>query len=303
MENVDQIIRTANILEEVDYMIRRNASDHDNVMALILMDYCNETIIKQIHYYMLGSQGDYIADCWKNIDKELKNNKQNVLPLKKEIIDIIHKKRNFIQHTGEVLSNEDAIRYSAYTKSFIKVVSKEILGVDFNNISYADIVDNSSYRFLIEKAYEYKDTNFIVAGALISCALSYADGVIRDDHSNVDGNLGWRISDLLEKCNVRLKKDFEKVFSDIGSRIDNHSKIFESFIKDGCNPPLDVLRKLPSGSLSIGQKLFCNIHTPDEITLNDIDQAIVFAARYIHKLEIMGLLPRLDLDQEKGIEI
>ena len=80
-------------------------------MALILMDYCNETILKVIHYCLLNSEEDNIWNCWKNIDKKLKSGETTVglsqLPYKNEILNIIHKKRNFVQHSGESLSNGD----------------------------------------------------------------------------------------------------------------------------------------------------------------------------------------------------
>lgn len=131
MEKIKQIVRIANILEDIRFLIR-SSSDHNYVMALILMDYCNETILKAAHYHLLKKEGDKIRDCWKNIDNHLKlNNIQLIdeLPYKNEIINRIHQKRNFVQHNGESPSLEDVTRYFAYTDIFINFVAKNILDI------------------------------------------------------------------------------------------------------------------------------------------------------------------------------
>jgi len=149
---------------------------------LIIMDYCNETILKAIHYFLLNYEEDNIWTCWKNIDKEIKAKKSisglSELPFKNEILNIIHKKRNFVQHSGESPRIEEVIRYLTYTKLFIEEVSKKLLGEDFSTISYASFIDNPSYRLLIEKAIEQKDINPTLAGAFITCALSHAAGAL-----------------------------------------------------------------------------------------------------------------------------
>lgn len=306
MEKLNRIIRIANILEDVDYMVGR-VSDHNKIMALILIDYCNETILKAAHFHILNNEADNIWVCWKNIDKELKNRSKrktsglSELPYKNEILNIIHKKRNFVQHSGESPRAEDLVRYLAYARLFIELVSREILGEDFSAISIASIIENTSYRFLIDKAIEYKDQNSRLAGAFITCALSYAEGSFRDQWTDVDENLGRRISHLCNNNDV-FHNDLEKVFSDIGSRIETNTKIIEGIIRDGCNPPREVLQKLPSGFLTMDQGFSCS-HQGYEITSDDINQAITFAVRFIHKLETIDLLPGLKLDIEKGIKI
>jgi len=272
-------------------------------MALILMDYCNETILKAIHYYLLCCEEDNLWTCWKNIDKELKAKKSvsglSELPYKHEILNIIHKKRNFVQHSGESPRNEEAIRYLAYTRLFIEVVSKEILGEDFGAITPASIIKNRSYRMLIEKAVENKDKDPKLAGAFLTCALSFADGVMRSRRSGAGDHLGWKISHLLERS---VSNEFEKVFTDIGNRIETNTKIIEGLIRDGCNPPREVLQKLPSGYLTDAQTFGYTCHGY-EVTPDEIKQAMVFVVRYIVKLEKLGLLLDIHLDLEKGIKI
>ncbi len=121
MEKINRIIRIVNILDDIEIMVSSISSEHTQLMALILMDYCNETTLKTIHYELLKRESDKIWDCWKNIDKELKN-KSNIglseLPYKIEILNTIHRKRNFVQHSGESPRVEEVTKYLAYTKLF-----------------------------------------------------------------------------------------------------------------------------------------------------------------------------------------
>jgi len=91
--------------------------------------------------------------CWGDINKELKSENHNVgiseLPFKQEILNVIHEKRNFVQHSGESVNPEEIIRYSANSKAFIGIVLKEIMGEDINTLSPFRYIKSQSYQYLL----------------------------------------------------------------------------------------------------------------------------------------------------------
>lgn len=122
---------------------------------------------------------------------------------------------------------------------------------------------------------------------------------MHDNWSRVDQALGSRVARFFG--NIHNRSDISKIFSDVGNRIEKNTKLIESLIRSDCNPPQDVLKKLPAGHL-FGDQSFSYIEKGYEISSEDVSLAIEFAIRYIYKLEKINLLPDIDLKLENGIK-
>jgi hypothetical protein len=253
---------------------------------------------------LFEKEADNVWSGWKGIDRKLKEEGERFqlkeLPYKNEILNIVHKKRNFVQHSGETPGREEAVRYLTYTKLFINQVTKEILDVDMRSLSAADIIQNKFLKLLVEKAFSHLGDNPELAGALVGCALFYTTESHRAKGNEINDILGHKAIKYFSKEALR-GDGIAEIFSGIGKRIASNTKAIEKIIEEGCNPPKEVLQNLPSGFLAMNHSFSIRRVSGATITEEDVRQALSFAVRYIHKLESLDLLPHLPFDLEEGI--
>ena len=307
---LNRIIRVADILHDIEELIESiSFTEHNSVKALILMDYCNETVLKAVYFHLFNKEINKKSDmwqCWGDINKELKSGNHNVgiseLPFKQEILNVIHKKRNFVQHSGESVNPEEIIRYSANSKAFIGIVLKEIMGEDINTLSPVRYIKSLSYQYLLSKAIKFEESDPKMAGAFIRCVLGYANDSLGKKHMEVNKNIGNKISNYFHTYSSSHKYVFD-IVRDVGDQIDKNAKTIKGIIQEGCNPPKDILAKLPHGHLMGDQSFVCVTTHEDEVTSEDIKLSMNFAIRFIIRLEKFEMLTELNLDIDKGVTI
>ncbi len=311
---LNRIIRIADILQEIESFIESiSFSEHNYVMALILMDYCNETVLKAVYHHLFAQEinkNDSMWKCWGDVNKELKSGNHDIeldaLPLKTEILDTLHDKRNYVQHSGESPKYEDIIKYFANSKVFIQIVLKKVLGEDINSLSPVRYIKNRSYQHLLSKAIEFQESDTEIAGAFVGCAVSYANDLLLKGQQEVNKDIRDKIRNAFhEYCGGNSSGNIHEIlnsFSDIGEQIHKNSKAIERIFQDGCNPPRNILYKLPAGHL-MGSQSFCCVDHGQELTFEDIKAAINFAIKYIIRLEKLNMLNELNLDIDKGVTI
>ena len=169
-------------------------------------------------------------------------------------------------------------------KDFVEQVTQAVLGEDFSTISPASVIGNASYRYLIEKAIEWQRDDPQTAGALVRWALEEAERRIHDPQSNVDEGMGGKVDYLLGDLFAEAR-DLAEYFRDIGERVDSNTTTLKKLIKESCNPPRDILSRLPRGDLPQAQVFFRHYNRSGEISSLDVGVAIDFAVKYIHRLE------------------
>jgi len=129
-------------------------SDADSITAIILLDYCVESILKTVitaANINLTAKGDpKFQDLWDDIDKKVVADKHfgtaiERLPFRMELKNL-HKQRNQTQHDSRTPSRIDVERDSLNVKEFARQIYQGIYGLDYQSLTLVDLVRNQRPR-------------------------------------------------------------------------------------------------------------------------------------------------------------
>ena len=124
------------------------------------------TIIKE--YNAPIKPRDSFEQLWDSIPKAEQNKEKKELPLRAKMVELNKARVNF-KHFGNLPDATDATKFISYTEEFLKKVTRDFLYIDFEEISYADLIIKEHIKKIIKTAEEeYKKENW--EQALIECA-------------------------------------------------------------------------------------------------------------------------------------
>lgn len=111
---------------------------------------------------------DSFEQLWNSIPKAEQNKEKKELPLRAKMVELNKARVNF-KHYGNLPDATDATKFISYTEEFLREVARDFLHIDFEEISYADLIKNKHIRNIIKTAEEeYKKEDW--GQALIECA-------------------------------------------------------------------------------------------------------------------------------------
>lgn len=168
-----QLIRIASFLQRVQNKLLLE-DELSRIENLIEIDYCNESMIRTIASELQTATDVHLEKVWNEIDKHLQSNQSfgmSRLPSKSEIIDLIHKKRNFSQHSGECPLVVELESYFETSQKFLNKISTAFFGRPINTFSIIDLVESSDYKNLLSLGIEFAEKNdFMKAVAILKLA-------------------------------------------------------------------------------------------------------------------------------------
>lgn len=140
-------------------------SEADSVIAVILLDYCVESLLKTVMTAAGVSPakgGDpKFPDLWTLIeDKVVKDARFGIslaqLPFRVELANL-HRQRNATQHESKTPHRTDVEKDVVIVREFASQVYREIFGMDYAALSLIDLVRNELIRKLLTEARSLHD--------------------------------------------------------------------------------------------------------------------------------------------------
>lgn len=127
----------------------------DRIMALIGFDLCNETILKAV----IGSVSpkDSIKTDFQSIVNQAESillaNQLSNIPDKPKI-QHVRALRNDAQHKAKYPNENDVSDCRTYTQDFLRQITQNVWGLDFETISLVDLIQNIEVKKLLMSASE-----------------------------------------------------------------------------------------------------------------------------------------------------
>ena len=136
------------------------SSEADNILALILLDYCVESLLKTIMTAAavnLTEKGKLtFNDLWKNINDKVLKDKQygtqvDQLPFRIEL-ENLHLQRNQTQHDSRTPSHSDVERDAVNVREFARQVYLGVYALDYQSLTLIDLVRNKLLKRLLSES-------------------------------------------------------------------------------------------------------------------------------------------------------
>ena len=138
----------------------KSSNPADRIISVILYDLANETILNTVVSSIDSSKtpADNFPALLNQVDSLLSEKNLGTTPDRNNILRV-HKIRNDAQHDARDPSESDQSDCVTYCKDFLKNISKQIWDLDFDKISLADLINNSSIKQYLTDAEESLKNN------------------------------------------------------------------------------------------------------------------------------------------------
>ena len=157
-------------------------SEADNVVAVIILDYCVESLLKTVMTAAAVSSpksGDIrFPELWTLInDKVIKEKRFGIviteLPFRNDLKNL-HGQRNGTQHEGVTPHATDVEKYVVLVREFVQQIYRDVFGQDYDSLTLIDLVQNENLRELLTEAEA-----LLKAGESLQSAMRSAEAMMR----------------------------------------------------------------------------------------------------------------------------
>lgn len=155
-----QLIRIKFLLEVSLTPHLERSSEADSITAIILLDYCVESLLKTMMTAAgvnLTDKGELkFKDLWKNINDKVLKDKQfsttiDQLPFRHEL-ENLHHQRNQTQHDSRVPSHSDVERDAVNVREFARQTYQGVYALDYQSLTLIDLIRNKFLKELLTEA-------------------------------------------------------------------------------------------------------------------------------------------------------
>jgi len=217
----DHLIRLKYLLEiQIDQFIGKN-DEAEDILAIIMLDYCAEALLKTVLSASGGSMKPdaMFHETWDYVnDKIIKDPKFGIgiseLPYKTDILNQ-RKVRNATQHANLIPSHSQAISSAAITRDFYVRVLADLAGEAYDALSLINLIKDKNAKALLEKAEDWhQKENWTESICCNAEALDHIVTIARWFYSSSltsDINLTFMHSDISQVQDHATKKVFENI--------------------------------------------------------------------------------------------
>jgi len=146
------------------------------IMAILELDFVAEILLKCL---AAKYNIDYRRKRFPEILKELKK-KISKLPFTEEL-EVLHQKRNLVQHDASIPSIEDVLRFKNCLESFAVEIVREEFKIEWKEITLSFLISNPELRKLVANAEilfykgKYKECIYMCENVLTKAAIEVGD--------------------------------------------------------------------------------------------------------------------------------
>jgi hypothetical protein len=307
-----QILRIKSFLGIIEHQLNKN-EEIARIQNLINIDFCNESIIRIIASELETPVENSIYKVWEEINKFLIKSSLftfNELPQRSEILDLIHKKRNFIQHAGECPNVDDIVDYFQITYRFIEKILIEFFGVKLVEFNKIDLIQNEEYRKLLSYAVQLNnDGELIWSIGILRYTYNFSTKFILGDgqktHMSYSSLFNSEIAKFETNKNARYSSNnnFQTIFNDIEKKLNRLTGALSSIVSGELKIPDKQFSELNPQIVKIMIDNSINAICTSQTKMGNVDfeYGLDYCVKLILKLEAFNLLPPYDYSIQKPI--
>lgn len=166
---IKQLLLSKYLFEKGKEFLKNNDTISCGVAVSLFQD-STEMVLRAIAKHVDAKVGKIEAyeSFWEKIRAANKNVNNIEVPFKAQMADVNNARVSF-KHFGQPPNPAHAITFSDYVEQFLRECMKLFFDVDYDNISFADLIQNTEIREIIKQAEQFnQETKF--TESMVECA-------------------------------------------------------------------------------------------------------------------------------------